>query len=183
MSVRVRWPRTSRQRSVVAGPPAGHEARILFLDGLLCGPLDASPSPATVAFMCGRSRRRSPTGRLPAFRPQPFLPADRLRRQRRHLPGAGMDGRRPREPGGGMSPSRRGAPCRSGCGSRHCGRNGTRCRRRRPADGRRTPSRCHERRRRLPSPVIRCKGMTVWQHVVAGGPPDGNPLPIERREG
>ncbi len=51
------------------------------------------------------------------------------------------DGRPPpREPDDGMSPSRRGAPCRSGCGSWHCGRNGTRRRRRRPADGRRTPS-------------------------------------------
>ena len=30
-------------------------------------------------------------------------------------------------------------------------------------------SRCHETRRRLPSRVIRCKGMTMFQHVVAGG--------------
>ena len=31
-----------------------------------------------------------------------------------------------------------------------------------------TMNRCHEKRRRLPSRVIRCKGMTMEQHVVAG---------------
>ncbi len=38
------------------------------------GPLDASPSPAMIAFMCGCSRGGSPTGRPAAFRPQSFLP-------------------------------------------------------------------------------------------------------------
>ncbi len=45
----------------------------LSFNSLLCGPLDDSPSPATVAFMCGCSRRRSPTGRFAAFRPQSFF--------------------------------------------------------------------------------------------------------------
>ena len=43
-------------------------------NSLLCGPLDASPSPAMTAFMCGCSRRRSPMSRPAAFRPQSFLP-------------------------------------------------------------------------------------------------------------
>ncbi len=41
---------------------------------LMCGPLDASASPAMTAFMCGCSRGGSPTGRPAAFRPQSFLP-------------------------------------------------------------------------------------------------------------
>ncbi len=77
------------------------------------------------------ARSRSSPGRPPCGSvPAPAAAPPRCRDGR---PG-------PQGPGDGMSPSRRGAPCRSGCGSRHCGRNGTRCRRRRPADGRRTPS-------------------------------------------
>ena len=56
------------------GLPPSMKGGSFSFNGLMCGPLDDSPSPAMTAFMCGCSRGGSPTGRPAAFRPQPFLP-------------------------------------------------------------------------------------------------------------